>query len=404
MKRENISICEVCGSRDLVNVLDLGRHPMCDDLKPVGNHSKTSSYPVTILLCTTCQTAHQKYQIPKKTLFPDNYHYRSRLTADVLSGMESLVSDIESSLGSLSGKVVLDIGCNDGSLLDRFASKGAITIGVEPTGASHDAAGRGHKIYNEYFTDATASRILAHARTIDIITFTNVFAHIEDLPSLIHALRHLLHDETTIVIENHYLGSVLESNQFDTFYHEHPRTYSATSFIFIAKQLGLKVANIVFPRRYGGNIRVHMCNEKKLNQIIPGQALPSLPAENGFADQFIHMRSFIHDWKISKASEIEFLVRQHGPIPAKAFPGRAAILITMLGLDENQIQCIFEKPDSPKIGHYAPGTRIPIVSDELLFESEVQPPVILNLAWHIKDEIASYLSAKGYTGKVFNVI
>ena len=61
---------------------------------------------------------------------------------------------------------------------------------------------------------------------------------------------------TKIVIENHYLGSIINKFQFDTFYHEHPRTYSLTSFYYISKILGLKIEHFSFPKRYGGNIRV----------------------------------------------------------------------------------------------------------------------------------------------------
>ena len=78
--------CEVCGSSTLIPVLDLGVHPMCDDLIPVGSTRICHEYPIEILHCERCSTAHQRFQIPKEELFPQTYHYRSRFTADVLSG------------------------------------------------------------------------------------------------------------------------------------------------------------------------------------------------------------------------------------------------------------------------------------------------------------------------------
>ena len=80
--------CEVCGGGQLEPVLDLGAHPLCDDLIPVGNPQVAASYPISIAFCPVCKTAHQRFQIPKKTLFPVTYHYRARLTADVLNGMQ----------------------------------------------------------------------------------------------------------------------------------------------------------------------------------------------------------------------------------------------------------------------------------------------------------------------------
>jgi len=240
---KEITKCEVCDNETLTPALNLGLHPMCDDLVPIGNSTICKEYPIEIEYCHMCYTAHQKYQIPKQELFPSNYHYRARFTKDVLNGMEQLVNDIENEYGSLQGKKVLDIGCNDGSLLDFFKAKGAITFGVEPTGAHEEAAQKGHYITHAYFDKIVAEN---HIQP-DIITFTNVFAHIENLNEVIDNLKLLMHDTTILVIENHYLGAVIEKNQFDTFYHEHPRTYSLKSFSYIAQKLGRNIIDFSFP-------------------------------------------------------------------------------------------------------------------------------------------------------------
>ena len=104
------SKCEVCGSDNIPLVLDLGKHPLCDDLVPIGDARICEEYPIEILFCDKCVTAHQRFQVPKRTLFPANYHYRSRFTADVLNGMSALVDACEQKLGTLKDKLVLDVG------------------------------------------------------------------------------------------------------------------------------------------------------------------------------------------------------------------------------------------------------------------------------------------------------
>jgi SAM-dependent methyltransferase len=406
MKVQNeIHNCEVCGNDKVVRALDLGSHPLCDDLIAVADGRICNEFSIDIVFCPQCVTAHQRFQVPKRVLFPETYHYRSRFTADVLSGMSSLVDACADRLVNLKDKLVLDIGCNDGSLLDFFHSKGALTIGIEPTGAYLDAQGKGHEIFNSYFDLEAAQAIRNKYGTLDVITFTNVFAHIEDLASVINALKVLMTPTTLLVIENHYLGAVLDRIQFDTFYHEHPRTYSLSSFQYIAQSLGLALVDVQFPSRYGGNIRVFIggkIDADSNNRLSTVNNV--LEKEKRYGERLKEMQGKVDKWKSRMSSQISSLVARHGRLSAKAFPGRAAILIKLLGLDVNSIEAVYEKPGSMKIGHYVPGTRIPIKSDNEFFCLTEKPKVVLNLAWHISSEIRDYLRKNGYQGEIVDIL
>lgn len=398
-----IDSCEVCGSDVLEPVLDLGRHPMCDDLIAVGDPRRCREYPIEIHLCRACMTAHQAYQVPKETLFPRTYHYRSRFTADVIKGMQSLVDSAAQVVGGINGATVVDIGCNDGSLLDIFRAAGAATtIGIEPTGACDDAAAKGHVTFNDYLSESVSATIVEQHGAPSFVAMTNVFAHIEQLPDVVAALRRLSGPGTVLVIENHYLGAVLDRNQFDTFYHEHPRSYSYTSFAQIARSLAMQVLHVDFPSRYGGNIRVFLGRSRPGMAAFDDLALRAREAQ--FPQRFADMRDNVAKWRQRKASVLADLVRRHGPLRGKAFPGRAAILVKLLGLDIDTIGAVYEKPGSLKIGHYLPGTRIPIRSDEDLFASGDHTTPIVNMAWHISAEIRSYLAAQAVTAPIVDII
>ncbi len=397
-----ITDCEICGHKDLLPVLNLGLHPMCDDLVELNNSRVCKEYPIEILFCKKCVTAHQRFQVPKNELFPHNYHYRSRNTTDVLEGMCQIVKFCEKNYGNLIGKNVLDIGCNDGSLLSLFSEKGAKTYGIEPTNSFKEAIKFGHEVINEFFCEDTAIDFVKKYQRPDIITFSNVFAHIEDLKKLIKALKAIIHDKTVIIIENHYLGAIIDKFQFDTFYHEHPRSYSATSFAYIAQELNCHIGDIKFPSRYNGNIRVVYLPQK--NRPSGNEKWDTLLAlEKNFAQGLIEMSKKILPWSQSKRAVIEKLVEEHGKLSAKAFPGRAAILIKMLGLDNDLIKAVYEKSQSSKVNHYIPGTRIPILSDDEFNFTENKMPLI-NFAWHIPKEIKSYLQGRGYQGEIIDII
>jgi Methyltransferase domain/Putative zinc binding domain len=246
-------------------MLDLGKSPLCDDLIPVGSQEVSKEFPIKIALCETCFTAHQLFQVPKEQLFLPSYHYRARMTGSVLTGMRDFVNQCEARFGSLSGLTVLDVGCNDGSLLDIFKEHGCNTIGVEPTDAANDSK---HQTIKNFFDKEAVDEVLESVGKPNLITFTNVFAHIENLNLLLENLRSLVGPNTRVVIENHYLGAVLKYGQFDTFYHEHPRTYSAKSFYYIAEKLGLKVLDIEFVSRYGGNIRAFLGQGEPITENV----------------------------------------------------------------------------------------------------------------------------------------
>jgi len=399
---KQIKHCELCGHKNLQEVLNIGNHPLCDDLIPISSNRQCTSYPITILLCQNCLTAHQKFQIRKEILFPLNYHYRARFTKDVLNGMENLVNDCEKFLHTLQNVKVLDVGCNDGSLLNFFKKKGSFTVGIEPTKASMDASEAGHKIYNEFFDARLAEKVFKQESLFDVVVFTNVFAHIDDLKNLLLNIKKVLKKDGLLIIENHYLGSVLKGNQFDTFYHEHPRTYSALSFIHIAKILGLKLTDFKFTSRYGGNIRVFISNKENYNKDFLDKTIKN--EKETFECLFLKMNKFINTWKTEINSKLKNIIKKNGPLVAKAFPGRAAILIHLLGYDQRDISVVYEKPNSLKIDHFVPGTRIPIKSEKELFEKKEKHTYLLNLAWHIPDEIDSYMKENKLEVKIINIL
>lgn len=387
--------CEVCGSEYGNTILNLGNHPLCDDLIPFGSKTVVEKFHQLISLCEVCLTAHQMKPVEKEILFKPSYHYRGSLTKDVLNGMKTLAEDLRVVFDALDETAtVLDIGCNDGSLLGIFKEKySCITVGVDPTQAIVESGQNIDYKYNEYFSVETVRAILDNHKSIDLITFTNVFAHIEDLPLLLANLRMLIAENTTLVIENHYLGSILERNQFDTFYHEHPRTYSLRSFKYIANTLGMVITDVNFPSRYGGNIRVTMKKSGELPILSTYES-----TEDGFVSKFRDMQATYDTWLRHSQEVLQDLLNK-GNVVGKALPGRAVMLISALGVNETQMPILFEQPNSPKVGNYVPGTQIEIRSDVELIATS--PNALIVWSWHIIDEIVEYLDRLGYRGQIW---
>tara|TARA_B100001540_G_C15810073_1_gene644063 strand:+ start:1853 stop:3046 length:1194 start_codon:yes stop_codon:yes gene_type:complete len=389
--------CEVCNSSNTFPFLDLGKQPLCDDLIKINSNKKCKKYTSKIYFCNTCYTAFHKTKVKPSKLFPKNYHYRARFTKDVIKGMKDLVISIKKFTKKKRLKI-LDIGCNDGSLLDIFYKNNFITFGIEPTDAVQDA-NKKHILINNFFNKSTAKSFLKKNSYPDIITFTNVFAHINNLRDLIKNLKIICNKNTLIVIENHYLNSIIKKKQFDTFYHEHPRTYSLRSFTFIVNQLGFKLLKVQFPKRYGGNIRVFIGRGNKNSKNI----LRLISKEKKQLNELKNLQKNMEKWKHNKKKFISKLNSKYGPLIAKAFPGRASILINILKLNKKNISSVYEQVGSPKIGYKVPGTDIPILSDKYLKRKDKSVPII-NLAWHITKEIRFYLKKNNINNEIVDII
>ena len=401
MKYKIIKKCQIC-EKKLFNFLNLGNQPLCDDLLKKPNNNQF--YKLKVSYCKDCLTAFQKYNIEKKILFPKTYHYRSSNTKDVLDGMKDLVLSSKKYFTNIKNKTVLDIGCNDGSLLTLFKKQGCKTFGIEPTGAYKDAKKKGHKIFNNYFNSSSSSKIKKIIGKIDIITFTNVFAHIDDLKDLLLSLKNICDEDTLIIIENHYFGEVIKKNQFDTFYHEHPRTYSLKSFVKISEKMKMKIIDYKFVRRYNGNIRVYLSYKGKVFKK-KSEVKKNLRSEKLIINQVRYLQNRVDYWRLKKKKQLHKIIKEKGPIAAKAFPGRASIILNLLKLDSNYISFIYEKNKSLKNDKYAPGTNIKIVKEKFFSDEDKKKGVIINLAWHISSEIKKYLRSQlKYKGKVIDII
>ena len=118
------------------------------------------------------------------------------------------------------------------------------------------------------------------------------------------------------------------------------------------------------------------------------------------------MEKDIWTWVHQKKAEILILNDQNGPLHAKAFPGRAGILIKLLGLSTEHVKVVYEITGSQKVGHYLPGTKIPIEPEANLFRynSVDQPEIILNLAWHLPQEVRNNLISNHCASQVIDIM
>jgi C-methyltransferase C-terminal domain/Putative zinc binding domain/Methyltransferase domain len=389
--------CQITGSSDLFQVIDLGHQPPCDSLltrEMLNEPEKT--YPLRLMICPESGLAQLDYVIDGREIYYPNYPYRSGISWPLAVYQRAFADRIVERFGIAAGALCVDIGSNDGTLLTGFGRHGCRTLGVEPTNIAEIArTENGIETIQAFFTESLARDMVRDYGHAQIITMTNVFAHMAPLGEVMRGLIELLDREGVFITESHYLLDVLEKNQFDTIYHEHIRTYSLKSLVTLFKYYGLEVFDVERGERYGGNIRAYVARQG-LHPVAPAVGeLLQREARVGLHTPAVweQFRARVHE---NRDKFMEFVYRAHREgkrLVGNSCPGRSATLLNFYGVTPDLMPYIGELPTSLKLGLYVPGKHIPVVNNRRIIEE--QPDYLVLLAWHYTEPIVQRLRSEG---------
>ena len=392
--------CQICRSKKLFEFINLGFHPAVNDFFDSSYKKELiETYPMPILLCEECDLIQLGIHVDPKKIFPKHYAYRSGTTQILIENFKDLSKDVQSIIDLKEGDLVIDIGSNDGTLLKNFKDMGVRVLGIEPTDVALLAIKAGIETENIPFSYENAKKIKEKYGKAKLITAANVFAHIENINDIVKGIYELLDDDGIFISENHYLSDLIETLQYDTFYHEHLRYYSLHSLTYLFQQHDMKIFDSKKIPTHGGSIRVFSCKDN-LNFNVSKQHTDNIDFElkgKNLLEESINFGERTKNSKISILNCITDLKRKNHQIVGISAPSRASTLINYVGIDKTMFDYICEIDGSLKIGKNIPGTDIPVISESYLFED--QPDYAFILSWHIADELIPKLKKKGYKGK-----
>jgi hypothetical protein len=393
-----ITSCQGCGARALEPVLDLGHHAPCDSLltEQMLDEPETH-FPLVFCRCTSCGLAQLDYAAPPEVVFFPEYPYRTAMTGLLKEHFRNLTRTVTERLGLDSDDLAVDIGSNDGTLLQGFQEEGVRVLGIEPTDIAKIAVENAVPTVQAFFSEDVAEQVRAEHGPVSVVTGTNMFAHVNNLFPELRGVATLIGDEGAFVSESHYLLNLLEERQYDTIYHEHLRFYSLKPMIEIFDRAGFSIFDVERVPTHGGSIRVWADRGRREVSERVG-ALVELEEERGLYEgsAFEQFRRNIVDGKL-RLLELLVEARKEGPIVGIGAPGRASTLLAYTGITRELVDSIVELTGSLKIGKYTPGTHIPIVDEATLYER--QPPHALVLSWHIGEAVMPKIRERGYEGK-----
>ncbi len=389
--------CQVCDSTELDPVVFIGYLPPVNSMPTIGTRpAEQPAYPAQVLRCRRCTLVQLGLVVDPAILFPPEYPYSSGTTKILRENFAEMAQEV-ASLYPLSNKdLVVDIGSNDGTLLSNFATRGPVH-GIEPTNAGKLAIERGIPTLISFMNRAAVDQVVAKVGRAKIVTATNVFAHIEDIHSIVEALLALLTDDGIFISESHYLLSLIDTLQYDTIYHEHLRHYSLTSLAYLLKMHGMEVIHARRIPTHGGSIRVYAARAGKYPVCPSVATILEEESRELSPEKLGDFRARVVQSKLDLYALLRDIKARGQRIYGIGCPSRASTLINYVGLDDGILDCVLEIKGSYKIGKYVPGTLIPVVEESRLFDD--QPEFAMLLSWHIADELMPKLSARGFKGK-----
>ncbi|HUE86562.1 MAG TPA: class I SAM-dependent methyltransferase [Vicinamibacterales bacterium] len=389
--------CQGCNAGPLEPILFLGYLPPVNAMPLVGSRpTEQPSYPAQLLRCSRCELVQLGLIVDPAILFPPEYPYTSGTTKILRDNFAQLATEVHAELDLERTALVVDIGSNDGTLLSNFASAGHRVRGIEPTDTARLAEARGVPTLQAFFGPAATRAVIDCDGRAGLITAANVFAHMEAIHGVIDSIVELLAPEGVFVSESHYWISLLETLQYDTIYHEHLRYYSLTSLRNLLASHGLEVFRARRIPTHGGSIRVYAARRGS-RAVHP--AVQEILRHESTAQDSAALERFKKEVVSSKLDLLAILrdLRARGDrIFGIGAPSRATTLITYVGLDATILECVCEIAGSHKIGRYVPGTLIPVLDEQALFDQ--QPEHALLFSWHIAEELIPKLRARGYRG------
>lgn len=390
--------CQACDTPELESILFLGYLPPVNTMPLVGSPlAEQPAYPAELLYCKKCTLAQLGLIVDPAILFPPSYPYTSGTTKILRENFAELSREVDLLYPLKPDQLIIDIGSNDGTLLSNFQKNGVRVFGIDPTNAAKLAIERGIPSMISFFTKSVAGKVVAEQGHAQIITATNVFAHIEDIHDIVAGVLTLLCDDGIFVSESHYFLSLLETLQYDTIYHEHLRYYSVTSLKHLLEMHGLEVIHVKRIPTHGGSIRVYASRKGKYPVQASVRAVVEEEHVRITRKTFTTFKQDVVTSKLGLLSLLKDIKVKGDRVYGIGAPSRASTLINYVGLDDGILDAVMEITGSHKIGKYIPGTRIPVLEEDRLFSD--QPEYALLLSWHIADELIPKLRSRGFQGK-----
>lgn len=396
-KRET---CRLCGGKNLEMVMPLTPTALCDAYVSKDRVDEIQEiYPLDLFMCIDCGYVYLPYVVDPGIIYRD-YIYITTSSMGLSTHFKDYSEELLHQIKPKKNSLVIDLGSNDGTLLNFFRLKGMRVLGVEPADEiAKKATLCGIETLPEFFTIKLANKIRNDYGPATIITVNNLFANIDDLDEVAEGIRKLLAADGVLIIESSYLGDMLKNMVFDFIYHEHLSYFSVKPLIKFFHRFNMELFDIERVSTKGGSLRYYIQLSGGPRSISPSVAemieyedrsgLNSIRTYKTYSKKIDSLKTQL----VSKLLEL----KAHGKsIVGYGGSATTTTLLYHFGLSEMIDYIVDDNP--AKQNTLSPGYHIPVLSSEVIYEQK--PDYVLILAWRYAEPIMkkhqAYLEQGGH--------
>lgn len=387
--------CRSCSSNNLSKILSLGKHGL-SDFVDMSDQKKVSKYPLQLILCQNCNLLQMRHTTPPDQLYTDRYGYRSGINHTTKSNLIEITEQAEKIINLKSDNIVVDIGCNDGTLLASYRTPGLIHVGFDPvtTFAKYfrkslkSNGSKKNKFFNRYFDSKPFLKYFGKKRA-KIVTAISMFYDLDNPNGFLSSIKEILHPEGILIIQQNYLVGMLEQCAFDNVVHEHLEYYSLETLENILKNHDLEVFDVVQTSINGGSFRTLVkFKDNKIKSsggIKKVEEMRSMEKKLSLGDTktYLHFAQKVKKITYSLKNFIKKQTKKGNRIYIYGASTRGNTLVQACGLDYRFIKAAAER-NQDKWGKKIASTGIPIISEEQARKDH--PDYFLVLPWFFKQE------------------
>ena len=384
---ESIKNCRSCNSSNIEVVFDLGEQVLTGVFRSESLVDISSS-PVALVACNSCRLVQMKYSYSLNEMYNDGYGYQSGLTTYMSQHLKGILSFASDLVNLDKDDSILDIGCNDGTLLNHYPKDLYNLIGIDPVAKKYlDRYPKNAKVVTDFFTKESYFSVTSNKAKI--VTSISMFYDLEEPVKFAKGIASVLSDEGVWVFEQSYLPAMLRTNSYDTICHEHYEFYSLTAIQHILDQAGMIIVDASQNEVNGGSVRlaaVHK-NSKLASKVSP-EALWLIEQEKNhdiFSNQpWVDFQKNVDRHKLDLVNLLINLKKAGKTVIGYGASTKGNVILQYCGIGIDLLPVIGDITPS-KDGVFTPGSKIPVISMEKA--KALKPDYFLVLPWGFRSDI-----------------